>query len=271
LPFYLWRQGTQNQHEVGASRCIYSTWTPPGLQAALNEEHFVLGGVAVFERRIYWLTRRLNEIEQSYFPNRSESVEFHASVIRARREEPWTSMPRSQRQQVMDDVYSTIADENYPGLVAFAAAIHKPSLQHGERALSRAFEEVCRRFDLFLRRRFDEEDTQRGLVIMDACRIAEKEEFRALWTDYIGGGTRWGRFHNLTDIPFFADSCATRMLQLADFCSYAVYRRYESGDTSYLDKIIDRFDQTGGVIHGLFHLTANHRSCWCPACSSRRG
>lgn len=243
-----------------------------GTPDSTNEQHFVLGGVAVFERRIYWLTQRLNEIESAYFPDRLEPLEFHASVIRARREDPWKSMLRTEREQMMDEVYSAIAEENYPGLVSFAAAIHKPSLRTGEEALSRAFEEVCRRFDLFLnRRRLDEEDTpQRGLVIMDACRVAEKEQLRALWTEYIVGGTRWGRFRNLTDVPFFADSHATRMLQLADFCSYAVYRRYESGDTSYLDKILDRFDQTGGTIHGLLHFTADYRNCWCPACSSRR-
>ena len=242
-----------------------------GTPDSTNEENFVLGGIAVFERRIYWLTQSFNQIEQSYFPDRSEPLEFHASVIRARREEPWTSMPLKQRQQVMNDVYSVVSEESYPGLVAFAAAIHRASLPEGEQPLPRAFEEICRRFDLFLsRRRTEEDDIQRGLVILDACRASEMGTFRALWTEYSVGGTRWGRFRNLTDIPLFADSRATRMLQLADFCSYAVYRRYESGDTSYLDKIIDRFDQKGGIIHGLFHFTADHHNCWCPACSSRR-
>jgi hypothetical protein len=171
----------------------------------------------------------------------------------------------------MQAVYSAIADEGSQGLVCFAAAIHKRSLLEPEVPLHRAFEEVSRRFDLFLRRLHDAGNSQRGLVVLDRCRITEKEQFRALWTDYIaGGGTRWGGFMNLTDIPFFADSGATRMLQLADFCAYAVFRRYAYGDTSYLDRMIGQFDQAEGTIHGLFHFTSDFRHCCCPACLSRR-
>ncbi len=242
-----------------------------GTPESIDEQYFVLGGVAAFERQTYWLTQRMNQLEQEYFPGRSAPLEFHASNIRARRGEPWKSISRSRRQLVMNEVYSIMAEAHDPGLVAFAAAIHKPSLRGGEQALPRAFEEVCRRFDLFLhRRRQESNDVERGLVIMDTCRASEKEAFRTLWTEYVDGGTRWGRLSNFADVPFFADSHVTRMLQLADFCSYAVYRRYEFGDSCYLDKIVARFDQTGGTIHGLVHYTRDYQQCWCPACSSRR-
>jgi len=236
-----------------------------------EDDYFVLGGVAVFERRIYHLAQDLENIQQTYFPSETEPVEFHASVIRSGKGGPWSSMPFGQRQELMGAVYSTMTQEIPPLLVAFAAAIHKPSLSESEQALPCAFEQVCTRFDYFLARLHREDDTQRGLVIMDTCRVAEKNRFRDLWTDYIaGGGTQWGKFKNLTDIPFFADSDATRMLQLADFCSYAVYRRYQAGDTGYLDQIIGQFDQVDGIIHGLYHFTTDHRNCCCPACLSRR-
>ena len=75
-----------------------------GTPDSANEQYYVLGGVAVFERRIYWLTQRLNEIESAYYPDTTESLEFHASVIRARREDPWASMARTDREQLMDEV-----------------------------------------------------------------------------------------------------------------------------------------------------------------------
>lgn len=241
-----------------------------GTPDSTQELYYVLGGVAVYERRIHWLTQALNRIAASHLPEGTKPVELHASAIRNRQAE-WASLPRTQRESLMRDVYGVVRDEAYPGLVLFAAAIHKPSLQPDEEPLCRAFEEVCRRFDLFLhRRRSEEDDTQRGLVVLDACRVREKETLRKLWTEYYEGGTRWGRLANLTDIPLFADSRATRMLQLADFCCYAVYRRYERGDTAFLDAILSRFDQSDGRIHGLVHHYRDYRQCWCPACSSRR-
>ena len=41
------------------------------------------------------------------------------------------------------------------------------------------------------------------------------------------------------------------MMQLADFCSYAVYRWYEANDDQYLKQIENKFDTEGKKIHGL--------------------
>ena len=40
-------------------------------------------------------------------------------------------------------------------------------------------------------------------------------------------------------------------MQIADFASYAVFRWYESGDESYLKKIINKFEHDGRRTHGL--------------------
>jgi len=68
----------------------------------------------------------------------------------------------------------------------------------------------------------------------------------------------------------FTDSKLTRMLQWADFVAYAVFRRYEHSDSALLDRIIGKFAQSGGVLHGLVHLLANYQECYCPACVTRR-
>lgn len=243
-----------------------------GTPESTNEEYFVLAGLAAFERRIYHLSQDLNKVQNTYFPGASSPVEFHASHIHARRSEPWKSLSYGQRKQLMQDVYSIVNDSHYPGVVLFAAAVHKASLPAHEQPLTRAFEQVCSRFDIFLKRLHSEEDKddQRGLVIMDQCRISEKQEFRASWLEYVSSGTRWGRLGKVTDVPYFADSRASRLLQLADFCSFAVWRYYEHNDKQYFDKIVNRFDQAKGTVHGLWHFTPDRHSCWCPACSSRR-
>jgi hypothetical protein len=113
--------------------------------------------------------------------------------------------------------------------------------------VARTFEEICNRSDLFLRRLHAHGDTQRGLIIFDESRYEASvqtllEEYRILGTRY--GGT----VKNFADVPFFANSKATRLLQLADLVAYAVFRRYERGDTRLLDKIITKFETEDGVI-----------------------
>ena len=53
------------------------------------------------------------------------------------------------------------------------------------------------------------------------------------------------------------------MIQLADHIAYAVFRRYESGDTQYLDLIAGKFDEKDGIVHGLAHKEPSNRHCMC--------
>ena len=48
--------------------------------------YFVLGGVAVFEREVYWIDEQVNTIAAKYFPD--AEIEFHAQAIASHREEP---------------------------------------------------------------------------------------------------------------------------------------------------------------------------------------
>ena len=88
-------------------------------------------------------------------------------------------------------------------------------------------------------------------------------EFRTL-------GTSWGVIRNLADTPLFVDSRASRVIQLADHVAYAVFRRYQSGDTQYFDRIARKFDSEDGIIHGLAHKELGNPHCMCIACLSRR-
>jgi hypothetical protein len=135
--------------------------------------------------------------------------------------------------------------------------------------VGRAFEEICNRCDLFPRRLHAQGDTQRALIIFDESRY--EASLQTLLAEYRSLGTRYGgTFKNFADVPFFANSKATRLLQLADLVAYAVFRRYERGDTRLLDKIISKFDTEDGVIHGLVHITRSSATCTCPACLTRR-
>ena len=61
---------------------------------------------------------------------------------------------------------TAIANANHPGVVLFAAVIERNERLYGEEAVKHATEEVRRRFDILLTRRYKEhEDPQRGLIV----------------------------------------------------------------------------------------------------------
>jgi hypothetical protein len=52
---------------------------------------------------------------------------------------------------------------------------------------------------------------------------------------------------NLSEVPLFLDSKASRLVQLADLIAFACYRFYESQDSRFIDIIKDRFESGGGT------------------------
>ena len=232
--------------------------------------HFVLAGLAVFEREIHWFGQDLDDLQSEYFPSRPP-IHFHATKLRgANVDPPWDELAVDQRRALKERVYKIIRNRR---ATLFACAVDKDWAQnHNYDAYEHAFEQVVSRFDMFLGRTnraavADGREEQRGLLVLaeSSFRKALGVLAKRLQTD----GTRWGTtLHNVTDVPFFASPTDTRLLQFADFCSNAVYGRYHSGFTLDFDQIAPKFDQADGVVHGLAHLTTDYM-CACLACFSR--
>ena len=110
-------------------------------------------------------------------------------------------------------------------------------------------------------------DEQRGLIVIAESNY--EKTLALLGRRLREKGTRWGILHNVIDVPLFAPSRDTRLLQFADFCSNAIYGRYNSGLANDFDKIAYKFDQENNIIHGLSHKTIN-QNCGCTACLCRR-
>jgi len=201
-----------------------------------QDTYFVLGGVAVFEREIYWINEEVNALANKYFPG--TEIEFHAQAIASHAEEPWHSCPTQQRNQIIDALSNIIASHHVTlsGINIEEALTTDP--------ISRAFEEICNRCDLFMHRLHAKGDTQHSM------RVATRPVSKHCWQNIGVWVLDMGARSKLRGRPFFANSKATRLLQLADLVAYAVFRRYERGDTRLIDKIISRFDTEDGVIHG---------------------
>ena len=92
-----------------------------------NEEYLVLGGISVFERRVYFLSQELDNLAATFNPADPEAVEFHASEIFRGKTPPWDAIKNpTGRKKVLNDVLKVLTDDRY-GTCAFACAVHKKS------------------------------------------------------------------------------------------------------------------------------------------------
>lgn len=230
-----------------------------------SEEHLVLAGISIFENQGYYLSTQLDSIAQGIDASNPNSIEFHASEIFARRSPPWNKLTREEAQGVIKSVLKVVAESSASTYV-FACAIHKPSFS--ENAMNLAFEDLCQRFDTYLKHLFAEGERHKGLIILDES--SHETSLQGLAKNFKQIGTQWGTIKHLAEVPLFVDSKASRIIQLADHIAYAVFRRYNHGDTSYFDIIAPKFQETDGVIHGLAHKQRKIPKCMCLACSSRR-
>lgn len=231
------------------------------------QKNFVLGGVAIHEGQIYTLNKELNTIQEKYFPGITVPIEFHVTHIRKGKGPHFNKFSEDVRERIIDDVYNIIQKAYFPNLIAFATSIDISAVKNPNQACHACFEDVCQNFNLFLYHQYKKGIPVKGLLIIDRGRekqylqhFGEFKKSKAI-QEYLG---------NIIDIPYFAACSETRMLQIADFCSNAVFRYYETDITQEIDKILPRFyfGPRYHPIFGLKHMTED-RTCQCYACKRK--
>lgn len=228
----------------------------------INEQYIVLGGVSVSEHQCQHLTSELDKIAQSIDPENFNDIEFHASEIFSRRRSPWNKLTRNDAQEIIKDVLNVVSYA-HESVQAFACAIHKSSYPE-HNSMNMAFEDLCIRFDGYLRNLYASGDQQKGLLILDDS--VHETNLQQLARNF----RQWGSIQNLADAPIFVDSKSSRIVQIADHIAYSVFRRYNHSDTQYFDIIAPRFHSVEQVVHGLAHKQKITENCMCPACHSAR-
>jgi hypothetical protein len=232
-----------------------------------DERFFVLGGVSVFERGMFHQIRAADDCVSSFGLGSPDEIELHGSAMYNGRDGVWhTVRVRSNREQMIHNALATL--KGHGSIRLFSAIIDKQAASPYD-PVAMAFEELCNRFNLFLSRINDRRnENQRGLIVMDESK--HEKPLQMLARKYRVDGARWGKFKNLTEVPLFVDSRASRLIQLADLVAWSTFRRYEFKDGRFFDPLIPMFDADGGVIHGLYHYRSPQEICYCPACASRR-
>lgn len=247
---------------------------------------FVLAGVAVHENDIYHFQQRFGNV-LGRLPGSGDprDYELHAAEIKsptrkrtgAKKGKPpsiWETVPARARFDILRAGFRslgtyTCVNADFP-CAFFGAVVERSYADHEERA----WEEVLHRFDEMLERQARISGIhQRGIVIHDQDATERRVQNWADKWRLLSG--RIGVLTHLADVPLFADSRASRMLQAADFVSYALWRYYglQTPDDQWIKGLWSRFDEANGTMHGLVHISRSFQSrinaCACPACASR--
>lgn len=241
----------------------------------------ILAGVAVHEQDAWHYQQKLEGVLRRKLPKglKPRDFELHAaemkSPIRWKRGvkivSPWAQVPHGRRLDIIRATYNAIAsydcrDKARP-CVLFGAVIDQ---SYGDRE-QRAYEEVLHKFDEMLTWQGRASGVhERGIVIHDRRSIErDVQGWTNTWRNVAG---RIGKLTHFTDAPLFSDSRASRLIQGADFVSWALWRYYgPSSDESYVRRLWPHFDSHEGKMHGLIHVVPGfkHGACKCPPCASR--
>ena len=210
-----------------------------------SQKHFVLCGVSVPEDKAWWLCQDLDRIAARFNPADPSAIELHGSPMVNGRG-VWRSFPLQDRIKAIRDAIDLI---KLPVRI-FAVAVEKSAVSPRD-PVEYAFEQLCSRFDMFLKRCYHRGDKQRGVIVFD--KMSYESTLQGLATDFRSVGHKWGGLVNLAEVPLFLDSRASRLVQSADLIAYGTFRNFERGDPQFFDLILQRVDSEGGTKHGLHY------------------
>jgi Protein of unknown function (DUF3800) len=211
-----------------------------------SQQHFIMVGVSLFERQGHWLALELDKIAARFDPANPQNIELHGNPMKQGKGQ-WKTIPGADRAQAFQDALEVLANSHKSNRL-FGVAVKKALISPVD-PVEYAFEQILSRFDHYLMRLHKTGDTQRGLVILD--RNTNEQSLQNLAREFRTIGHRWGVLRNLSEVPLFLDSKASRLIQLADLVSYSFFRHIEQQDSSLFNIIKDRFDTEGGIVHGL--------------------
>ena len=178
--------------------------------------------------------------------------------------EAYIHLTRAERLSALQDVSDTIG--RWGNARLFAESIdkthHDPNI--AKRTVGeQAFEQVVSRFQHYLNH-VSGVEKKLGLLIHDNNQSVARKHTDAM-RQFHQGGTLWTKVDNIIETPLFVDSSLTRMVQIADLCSYAIRRYCENGETDLFRRIFPRADRAGPKVVGVRHYAG--RTCKCEICS----
>jgi hypothetical protein len=180
----------------------------------------------------------------------------------------YTHLTFKERVALVNEVAETVS--RWDSARLFAECINK---LHFDPALSRrtvdeqAFEQVVSRFERYLVNSEVAGDRNHGLLVHDNNQTVARKHTEMM-RHFHENGTLWTDIKCIIETPLFVDSSLTRMVQIADLCSYALRRYLENAEADLFRKVFARADRIQNTVVGVRHFT--DPSCVCEICQSHR-
>jgi hypothetical protein len=178
----------------------------------------------------------------------------------------YVHLTHAERVAMVREVADCVAKWDFA--VLFAEAIdklHFNAAKQGKSIGEQAFEQVVSRFQQFLVRKSETNSALFGLIVHDNNHtVAEKHT--DMMRHFLEKGTLWAKIDRIIETPLFVDSRLTRMVQIADLCSFAIRRFCENGETILAEKVLLRSDYLPDrkTAVGVRHFSAIN--CTCAVC-----
>jgi len=210
----------------------------PGKYRIKNTKYFVLGGIVCKPKITFECSKKLTELINQYFPNpllRPRKIRY-TSLIHSKH--PWNKI---DKKKFADDFFGLITSSD---LTIFAMIIDKKA--HWKQyaypipPYNLTLEMMMGRFQWFL-----EKNNDIGMVVSDRESKGLMNALLDLFEGFKEKGTMYKKLKNIIDTIFFAPSYTCPILQAVDFCSYAVFSKYEHNKTDRYDQIEPKFDPYG--------------------------
>lgn len=184
----------------------------------------------------------------------------------------YVHLTHAERLATIEAVADTISSWGNARL--FAECIDKthfdPAHSGGRAIDEQALEQVVSRFQQYLSIAVKTglpSSQPLGLLVHDNNESVAKKHTE-LMRQFHNKGTLWTSIDNIIETPLFVDSSLTRMVQIADLCSYSLRRYVENGETTLFRKVFSRADRAKGKTVGVRHYAGY--SCTCEICASHR-
>nr|WP_187362575.1 DUF3800 domain-containing protein [Massilia rubra] len=220
-----------------------------------SQRYFVLAGVSVFERTTHWIELALDQIAKKADPIAFDDRELHGSPMRSGKGF-WRQFDLATREGFIKEALNAGVMQQQKGVRLFACVVEKSAIT-GREPVELCFEQLARRFDLFLQRcHTKHHDPQRGMMLFDES--STEKRLQTLAREFKHNGHTFGKTRNYAEVPVFLDSRASRLIQLADLVAYSIFRHFEHADSQYWDILKDRFDIEDGVKHGFMLCDTAH-------------
>ncbi len=233
-------------------------WPPPIGKSPTK--FYVLAGLAIQPENWESAYNQVNDLISNYFPNPSKRPEeLHYTHLIARKG-PYGLLSNDQRRELADGVFK-IAKSINPTLFAIVVdkMAHYNKYKTPEPPKQLAFRFIAPHFSKFLDRKnetgimiYDTEQARSDMFLRQFLETARKSGIvLQTWVPSYDPYRTQNRLDKVVESIFFLESHLSPIIQLADFCSYAIFSKYEHKKDQRFNEIYDLFDNDNGKPWGL--------------------